>query len=221
VMYDWSFSVVWDYRVVYIQGALITLQLSLLAVLFSLSLGLVVGIARQSPRRSLSFPAAWYVEIFRDTPLLIQIVWIFYCLPILMGVTLSAFWASVVALSLHMSAYVAEIVRAGIASVDKGHIDAAKILGLNYFQIMRRIILPQALRRMLPPLVNNFADILKLSALASVIGVYELLHSVENVIMNNFRPLEMYSALAVVYFMLIFPVAFVARRAELYFAERF
>ena len=79
-MYDWSFSVVWDYRVVYIQGALITLQLSLLAVLFSLSLGLVVGIARQSPRRSLSFPAAWYVEIFRDTPLLIQIVWIFYCL---------------------------------------------------------------------------------------------------------------------------------------------
>jgi polar amino acid transport system permease protein len=138
-----------------------------------------------------------------------------------MGVTLSAFWASVVALSLHMSAYVAEIVRAGIASVDKGHIDAAKILGLNYFQIMRRIILPQALRRMLPPLVNNFADILKLSALASVIGVYELLHSVENVIMNNFRPLEMYSALAVVYFMLIFPVAFVARRAELYFAERF
>ena len=170
-MYDWSFSVVWDYRVVYIQGALITLQLSLLAVLFSLSLGLVVGIARQSPRRSLSFPAAWYVEIFRDTPLLIQIVWIFYCLPILMGVTLSAFWASVVALSLHMSAYVAEIVRAGIAAVDKGHIDAAKILGLNYFQIMRRIILPQALRRMLPPLVNNFADILKLSALASVIGV--------------------------------------------------
>ena len=97
-MYDWSFSVVWDYRMVYVHGALITLQLSLLAVVFSLSLGLVVGIARQSQRRSLSFPAAWYVEIFRDTPLLIQIVWIFYCLPILMGVTLSAFWASVVAL---------------------------------------------------------------------------------------------------------------------------
>jgi polar amino acid transport system permease protein len=99
-------------------------------------------------------------------------------------------------------------------------VDAAKILGLNYFQTMTRIILPQVFRRMLPPLVNNFADILKLSALASVIGVYELLHSVDNVIMNNFRPLEMYSVLALVYFVLIFPVAFGARRAELYFARR-
>jgi polar amino acid transport system permease protein len=219
-MYDWNFNVIWDYRMVYMRGALITLELSLLAVVFSMSLGLFVGIARHSKRYILSFPASWYVEIFRDTPLLIQIVWIYYCLPILLGVTLTAFWASTVALSLHMSAYVAEIFRAGIVSVDKGHVDAAKILGLNYFQTMTRIILPQVFRRMLPPLVNNFADILKLSALASVIGVYELLHSVDNVIMNNFRPLEMYSVLALVYFVLIFPVAFGARRAELYFARR-
>ncbi|MEC9329314.1 MAG: amino acid ABC transporter permease [Pseudomonadota bacterium] len=219
-MYDWNFNVIWDYRMVYLKGASITMQLSLLAVLFSMSLGLFVGIARQSKRHFLSFPASCYVEIFRDTPLLIQIVWIFYCLPILLGITLTAFWASTVALSLHMSAYVAEIFRAGIASVDKGHVDAARILGLNYFQIMTRIILPQAIRRMLPPLVNNFADILKLSALASVIGVYELLHSVDNVIMNNFRPLEMYSVLAMVYFILIFPVAFFARRAEIYLAHR-
>ena len=219
-MYDWNFNVIWDYRMVYMRGALITLELSLLAVVFSMSLGLIVGIARQSKRYILSFPASCYVEIFRDTPLLIQIVWIYYCLPILLGVTLTAFWASTLALSLHMSAYVAEIFRAGIASVDKGHVDVAKILGLNYFQTMTRIILPQVFRRMLPPLVNNFADILKLSALASVIGVYELLHSVDNVIMNNFRPLEMYSVLALVYFVLIFPVAFGARRAELYFARR-
>ncbi len=219
-MYDWNFNVIWDYRMVYMRGALITLELSLLAVVFSMSLGLIVGIARQSKRYILSFPASCYVEIFRDTPLLIQIVWIYYCLPILLGVTLTAFWASTLALSLHMSAYVAEIFRAGIASVDKGHVDATKILGLNYFQTMTRIILPQVFRRMLPPLVNNFADILKLSALASVIGVYELLHSVDNVIMNNFRPLEMYSVLALVYFVLIFPVAFGARRAELYFARR-
>jgi len=91
---------------------------------------------------------------------------------------------------------------------------------MTYAQIMRRIILPQAFRRMLPPLVNNFADILKLTALASVIGVYELLHSVDNVIMNNFRPLEMYTVLGIVYFVLIFPVAFSARRAEVYFARR-
>ena len=220
-MYDWNFNVIWDYRMVYLKGAVITLEISLLAVFFAVTLGLFVGIARQSRRKLLSLPASWYVEIFRDTPLLIQIVWIFYCLPILMGITLNAFWAAVVALSLHMSAYMAEIFRAGIVSVDKGHIDAAKILGLNYFQIMRRIILPQATRQMLPPLVNNFADILKLSALAAVIGVYELLHSIDNVIMNNFRPLEMYSVLALVYFILIFPVAFAARRTEVYFARRY
>ena len=139
-MYDWNFNVIWDYRMVYMRGALITLELSLLAVVFSMSLGLIVGIARQSKRYILSFPASCYVEIFRDTPLLIQIVWIYYCLPILLGVTLTAFWASTLALSLHMSAYVAEIFRAGIASVDKGHVDAAKILGLNYLRVFREVV---------------------------------------------------------------------------------
>ena len=119
-----------------------------------------------------------------------------------------------------MSAYVAEILRAGIASIDKGQMDAAKVVGMTYVQVMRRIILPQVFRRMLPPLVNNFADILKLTSLASVIGVYELLHSVDNVIMQTFRPLEMYTVLGIVYFFLIFPVAFGARRAEVYLARR-
>ncbi|MFQ5912679.1 MAG: amino acid ABC transporter permease [Nitrospinota bacterium] len=219
-MYEWSFDVVWDFRMVYVWGALITVGLSLYSVVFSMALGLFVGIARQSKSRVLSYPASWYVEMLRDTPLLIQIVWIFYCFPILVGIKLTAFWSVVLAISIHMSAYVAEIFRAGIASIDKGQVDAAKVVGMSYGQIMRRIILPQASRRMLPPLVNNFADILKLTSLASVIGVYELLHSVDNVIMNNFRPLEMYSVLAIVYFVLIFPVAFGARRAEVYFARR-
>ncbi|MFQ5692075.1 MAG: amino acid ABC transporter permease [Nitrospinota bacterium] len=219
-MYEWSFDVVWDFRMVYVKGALITVGLSLYSVLFSMTLGLLVGIARHSKKRLLSYPASWYVEVLRDTPLLVQIVWIYYSLPILTGIRLSPFWSSVVALSVHMSAYVAEIFRAGIASIEKGQVDAAKVLGMSYLQIMTRIVLPQAFRRMLPPLVNNFADILKLTSLASVIGVYELLHSVDNVIMNNFRPLEMYTVLGIVYFVLIFPVAFGARRAEAYFARR-
>ncbi len=219
-MYDWNFDVVWDFRIVYLHGALTTVSLSLLSVVFSMSLGLFVGIARQSKSRALSYPASWYVELLRDTPLLIQIVWIFYCFPILVGIKLTAFWSTVLAISVHMPAYVAEIFRAGIASIDKGQVDAAKVVGMSYPQIMRRIVLPQAVRRMLPPLVNNFADILKLTSLASVIGVYELLHSVDNVIMNNFRPLEMYTVLGIVYFVLIFPVAFSARRAEVYFARR-
>lgn len=227
-MYDWSFNVVWEFRMIYLHGALITVGLSLYSLVFSMVLGLFVGIARQSKHKALSYPASWYVEVLRDTPLLVQIVWIFYCFPILTayvtpgdeGIKLTAFWSCVLAISIQMSAYVAEIFRAGIASIGKGQVDAAKVLGMSYAHIMRRIVLPQAFRRMLPPLVNNFADILKLTSLASVIGVYELLHSVDNVIMNNFRPLEMYTVLALVYFVLIFPVAFGARRAEVYFARR-
>lgn len=219
-MYEWNFAVAWQFREVYLKGAGVTIALSLYSLAFALLVGLFIALARQSRSRVFSLAAAWYVEIFRDTPLLVQIVWIFYCLPILLDVKMTAFWSSVLALSLHFSAYVAEIVRAGISSIDKGQIDAAKVLGMSYAQTMRRIILPQAFRRMIPPLVNNFADIMKLSALASVIGVYELLHAVDNVNMNTFRPLELYSVLAVVYFVLIFPVAFGARRVERHLARR-
>lgn len=219
-MYEWNFEVAWQFRMVYVQGAGITIALSLYALALSLLIGLFIALARQSRNRLLSLPASWYVELLRDTPLLVQIVWIFYCLPILLGFKMTAFWSSVLALSFHFSAYVAEIIRAGIASIDRGQVDASKVLGMNYAQTMRRIILPQALRRMIPPLVNNFADIMKLSSLASVIGVYELVHAVDNVNMNTFRPLELYSVLAVVYFLLIFPVAFGARRVEHYLGKR-
>lgn len=220
MVYDWNFGVIWQYRGVYWNGALVTLALSFSSLIFAMVLGLIVGIARQSKSWVISVPASWYVEIIRDTPLLVQIVWIFYCLPILIGIEMTAFWSAVVTISVHFSAYIAEIIRAGIASIDKGQVDATKVLGLSYFQAMKRIVLPQAYRRMLPPLVNNFADLIKLSALASIIGVYELLHSIDNIIMNTFRPLELYSALAVLYFIIIFPVAFGARLMESYYARR-
>lgn len=215
IEYDWRFDVIWDYRQVYLRGAQITIALSLLSVVFATILGLFVALARQSRSRIVTFISSVYVEFLRNTPLLVQIFWIFYCLPVLVGVSLTAFWSAAVSLAVHFSAYIAEIIRSGIASIDRGQTDAAKILGFTYGQSMRRIVLPQALRRVLPPLVNIFADIVKLSSLASVIGVYDLMHSVNNTIMNTFRPLELYSALAVVYFVLIYPVAFAARRFEL------
>ncbi len=219
-MYEWNFDIVWQFRTVFLRGALITVTLSFYSLFFSMTFGLFIGIARQAKSRFFSVPASLYVEVIRDTPVLVQIVWIYYCLPILLGIKMPAFWSCVVALSIHFSAYVAEIIRAGIASIDKGQVDAAKVVGMSYWQAMKRIILPQTFRQMLPPLVNNFADIMKISALASVIGVYELLHSIDNAIMNSFRPLELYSALGVAYFILIFPVAFGARRAEAFFARR-
>ena len=221
MIYDWNFNVIWEYRGVYWSGAQTTLAISFLSLFFAMTLGLIVGIARQSKLLVVSLPASWYVEIIRDTPLLVQIVWVFYCLPILVGIDMTAFWSFVATISVHFSAYMAEIIRAGIASIDKGQTDAAKVLGLTYFQAMKRIVLPQAIRRMLPPLVNNFADMIKLSSLASVLGVYELLHSIDNIIMNTFRPLELYSVLAIVYFIIIFPVAFGARRLEIHYARKF
>lgn len=221
MIYDWNFDVIWQYRGVYWNGAQTTLAISFLSLFFAMILGLIVGIARQSKLLVVSITASWYVEIIRDTPLLVQIVWIYYCLPILVGIDMTAFWSFVATISVHFSAYMAEIIRAGIASIDKGQTDAAKVLGLTHFQAMKRIVLPQAYRRMLPPLVNNFADMIKMSSLASVLGVYELLHSIDNIIMNTFRPLELYSVLAIVYFLIIFPVAFGARRLEIHYARKF
>lgn len=220
VEYNWQFDVIWDYRQVYLRGAQITIALSLICVVCATVLGLFVALARQSTSMILSGMASGFVEFLRNTPLLVQIFWIFYCLPVLVGVSLTAFWSAAISLSMHFSAYIAEIIRSGIASIDRGQTDAAKILGFSYAQTLRRIVLPQAFRRILPPLVNMFADIVKLSSLASVIGVYDLMHSINNTIMNTFRPLELYTALAVVYFALIYPVAFAARRIELRLARR-
>lgn len=241
-MYAWNFQVLWEFRIVFWNGAIITLELTLLSMALALALGLIVGITRLTKYRALSMAAAAYVEFLRDTPLLVQIIWVFYCLPILAnmfftlpivakfftlinlpaftGIKLSAFWACALAISVHMSAYVAEVFRAGIASIERGQTEAAKVLGMSYSQIMRRIILPQAVRRMLPPFVNLFADVLKLTSLASVLAVGELLHATNNLIINTFRPLELYTFLAVAYFALIYPFAFGARRAELYLAKR-
>jgi polar amino acid transport system permease protein len=219
-MYSWHFHVLWEYRIVFLQGALITLELTLLSVVFALCLGLPVGIARLSKSALVSAPAAVYVEFLRDTPLLVQMIWVFYCFPILTTIRPTAFWASVLAISIHMSAYVGEVFRAGIGSIERGQSEAAKVLGMSYGQIMRHIVLPQAVRRMLPPFVNQFADILKLTSLASILAVGELLHSSTNLIVNTFRPLEVYTFLAVAYFVLIYPVAFLARRTEVYLAKR-
>jgi polar amino acid transport system permease protein len=218
--YSWQFNVVWEYREVFFYGALTTMGMSLIAAASSMVIGLFVGIARLSSTRIIAVVASCYVEILRNTPILVQIFWLFYGLPVLTGYSLSAFWSCTITLSIHFSAYVAEIMRSGISSIDRGQSDAAKVIGFSYVQTFFKIILPQAFRRVIPPLVNNFADIVKLSSLASVIGVYELLHSVNNLIMNSFRPLELYSALAVVYFLLIYPVAFWARCLETRLARR-
>jgi polar amino acid transport system permease protein len=213
-MYTWHFDVAWDYREVFLRGALITLELSLAALAIGIVLGLLVGIGRNSRHGLISWPAAAFVEIFRSTPTLVQLVWIYYALPIITGVQLSAFVSVLIGLGLHTAAYMGEIFRAGVNSIDRGQTHAAQAIGMTYFQSMRRIILPQAVRRMVPPFINEFATLIKLTSLASVLAVSEILHEANNLITFTFRPMEIYTAVGVVFAVIVFPMIYLARLLE-------
>lgn len=212
--YTWHFQVVWDYREVFVRGALVTAKLTAGALLLGLVLGLVLGMTKGSRVRLLRVPATIYIELFRSTPVLVQLVWIYYAMPILTGVQLNSFVSVTIGLGLNAAAYFAEVFRAGIISIDRGQMDAAKAIGMRYAQAMRRIILPQAIRRMIPPFINETATLIKLTTLGSVLAVYELLHESNNLITNTFRPLEVYSTLAVAFLFIIFPVIYLSRHLE-------
>lgn len=218
--YEWRFDILWQYRYVFLLGVGGTLSLTGLSMLFGLIFGIPLGIGRMSNSRIIKFLSGAFIEVFRDTPILVQLVWIFYCLPILTGIMMSAYTSAILAMSLHATAYLAEVYRAGIASIDRGQIEAGRVVGMSSWQTMRRIILPQAIQRVIPPMMNVFADFMKASALCSVIGVWELFREASNVITTTYRPLEVYSAMAVIYFLIIYPVVWAAPRLEALLARR-
>ncbi len=218
--YIWQWNQIWDYRQVFVRGAQATLVLTCWALLIGLVLGLVLGLMRSARVAVLRLPAAVYIDIFRATPILVQLVWIYYALPILSGVQMGNVTSAAVGIGLHSAAYFAEIFRAGIASIDKGQSDAAKSLGMGYGQAMRRIILPQAVRRMVPPFINEFATLMKLTTLGSVLAVNELLHEAENLINNTYRPLETYTVVAVLFGVMIYPFIWLSQRLELRWKTR-
>lgn len=212
--YTWHFQIAWDYRAVFVRGAIVTAQLTFWATLIGLALGLPLGLMRRSQLRLLSAPAATFIELFRSTPALVQLVWIYYALPILTGLQMSNMTSVSVGLGLHAAAYFAEIFRAGINSISRGQWDAARAIGMTYTQTMRRIILPQAIRRMIPPFINEFASLIKLTTLGSTLAVYELLHESNNLINNTYRPLEIYTVLAVAFAALIYPIIYASQKLE-------
>ncbi|RAH97343.1 ABC transporter permease [Acuticoccus sediminis] len=212
--YTWHFQIAWDYRAVFFRGAAITAQLTLWATLMGLTLGLALGLMRRSPYFLLRAPAATFVELFRSTPVLVQLVWIYYSLPILTGLQMSNVTSAAIGLGLHSAAYFSEIFRAGVNSISKGQWDAARAIGMSYAQAMRRIILPQAVRRMIPPFINEFASLIKLTTLASMLAVNELLHEANNLINNTYRPLEIYTVLALAFAVLIYPIIYASQRLE-------
>ncbi|MBI3708442.1 MAG: amino acid ABC transporter permease [Proteobacteria bacterium] len=218
--YTWHFNVIWDYRIVFVRGATITAQLTVGSLLIGVLLGLILGMMRSSHLKLLRGPATFYIEFFRATPVLVQLVWLYYSLPILTGVQMGNVASVTVGLGLHAAAYFAEIFRAGINSIDRGQLDAAKSIGMIYWQMMWRIVLPQAVRRMIPPFINEFATLIKLTTLGSVLAVYELLHESNNLINNTYRPLEVYTALAVAFAVIIYPFIYLSQRLERYWQVR-
>jgi len=182
-------------------GAGITLALTLLSMILGIAGGLVLALVKTSGIRVLQAPTDLYIWLFRGTPILLQLIFIFNALP-QMGLRFSAFTSAVIALSLNESAYMAEIIRAGIESVDKGQRSAARVLGLRDNQIMRYVVLPQAMRLIVPPTGNQFIGMLKMSALASVIAVQDLLLRAQRIASANFDYVDTLLAAACWYLIL-------------------
>ena len=212
--YNFRFDAVYNNLPFLLEGIYLTLFISGLSLVLSMVLGLIVAVGRLSSSRVLSFVSATYVEVFRDTPVLVQLFWVYYVLPILLGVRIDALTASIIGLTLHSAAFLSEIYRAGIQTVPVGHIEAAKVLGLSRVDTFIRIVMPQAVRNVLPPLVNNLIDLIKLSSLSSVFAVGEITRKAGELSASTFRPLEIFTFVAIMYFMICWPLSLLIRGLE-------
>jgi|TARA_B110000259_G_scaffold42977_1_gene49552 glutamine transport system permease protein len=189
------------------SGAYYTIIMSLTAILISVVVGLLVALPGLSKKRGWRIFNRTYVEIVRAVPILVLILWVYYGLPALSGITLNVFWAGVLALALSDSAFQAEIFRAGIQSIARGQYEAAQSISLNYRDTMRYVILPQAIRRILPALGNQLVYMMKMSSLVSVIGLQELTRKANELVVSEYRPLEIYTVLVLEYLVLILIVS--------------
>ena len=196
------------------SGIWLTLALSLLSIVISVIIGMLVSLLALSQNRILRALNRIYVEFFRAIPMLVMILWVYYGLPSILGISLSPFAAGVVALVLCDSAFEAEIFRGGIQSIHKGQGEASDSLGLGYLDKMRFVIMPQAIKRILPPLGNQFVYMLKMSSLVSVIGLMELTRRANELTVVEYRPLEIYTVLLLEYLGLILVASYLVRRLE-------
>ncbi|AWB07170.1 ABC transporter permease (plasmid) [Azospirillum humicireducens] len=212
--YAFDFALVVETFPILMRGFLVTLQLWLPSLAIGLAGGLVLALARLSRSRWLRGGSLVYIELFRDTPVLIQLIWFYYAFPILIGVQLSPFTAALLGLALNTSAYGAEIFRGGIQSIARGQWEGAKALGMRHADVLRRIILPQVFKLMLPAFTNRAVEVAKMSSLASVLSVHELMYQGRLLSSTYYRPFEILTTVAVVYFVLIYPATFLSMTLE-------
>ena len=220
VAYSWDFSFLWHYRGLIVWGLGVTIAYTVVTIVVGMMIGLVVGLLRLSSSKLITLPLTAYVEIFRCTPLLVQIIWFYYAFPVVIGIDIPGVVAAGLVLSLYTGAFYAEIVRGGVNSIEIGQWDAARALGLRYVPLLRLVILPQAFRRMIPPFMNQSIIQLKNTSLVSTIAVADLLYEGQMITAATYRPLEVYTMIAVLYFLVLFPLTLAAQEVERHLAGK-
>jgi polar amino acid transport system permease protein len=213
-MYAWDFAALKPYWGLIWQGLGVTLFYTVITVLAGLAIGLAAGILRTTAPRWVAILLRGYIEVFRCTPLLVQLVWVYYALPVLIGVDMSATTACFLTLSLYAGSFYAEIFRGGIEAIDRGQWEAGHAIGMQQGRIFRRIILPQAIQVMIPALINQTIMQLKNTSLVSTVAVGDLLYQGSVITAASYRPLEVYTTIAVLYFIVLFPLTLVADQLE-------
>ena len=197
-----------------ISGITITIYISVISIILAMIIGLLITLPSLSKNKFLNYLNITYVEIIRAIPLLVLILWIYYGLPIISGISFSPFVSGIIALTISESAFQAEIFRAGINSIKKAQWEAGSSLGLTFFARLRLIILPQAIKNILPALGNQFVYVLKMSSLVSVIGIADLTRKANELVVTTYRPLEIYTFLILEYLILILFVSYLVRKLE-------
>ena len=213
-MYQWDFGSLWSYRWLFLNGLGVTVAFTAAIVVLGLAVGLLAGLGSLSRFRIVRGLSVAFVEVFRCTPVLVQLIWCYYALPILTGYEMSPTTAAMLALSCYGGSFYAEIIRGGIVSIDAGQSEAGAALGMTPNQTMRRIVLPQAFKRMVPPLMNQSIIQFKNTSLVSILAVPDLVYQAQIVAHDNYRPLETYTAIAVAYFVILFPLTVLVRFGE-------
>jgi polar amino acid transport system permease protein len=204
--YNWDFASVFVYWNVLAMGLWATFKLFIICSTLGLGGGLFMGMLRYSKTRWISYPAMLYVEVFRNTPVLVQIIWFFFALPVVTGIEVSPMMAAVLGITLNTIAFSAEVFRGGIQSIEREQWEAGKAIGMSYAQSMRRVILPQALKRMLPPLTSRGIEVFKMSTLASVVAYPETLQQAKLIASYEYNPIEAYTVVALLFFIVLLPL---------------
>lgn len=203
---DFDFSPIFDNWGFLAQGLWITIELSVATMVAATLVGIALGLGRIYGPAWLRVPLTFYVDSMRAIPVLVVLVWTFFAFPLLTGITLPPFWAALAALTMHIAAFVSEILRAGLASIRPEQVRAARALGMSGAQIVRKILFPQAVVRMLPAYGSLLSVTIKDTAIASVIAVPELMRQSETISAQTFRPIEVFTTAMLVYFLILFPV---------------